>query len=175
MPVSSYPRVTVQGTGTAQNTQNGQALMLVNPSTGQYEAATAATFSGGGGGGDATAANQSTQIAEAQTSNLALADVSFFTQGTRDNLQDSFSGNSVGTNAEQIKNYLYNSTNAESVAQLLFDTTLNRSAAALLRIILQELQAINLNLTNGTQSTQIIQGGNVANVNGSNQLEVKSN
>jgi hypothetical protein len=56
MPVSSYPRVTVQGTGTPQNPQNGSALMVVNPSTGKYEAATAATF--GGGGGDATAANQ---------------------------------------------------------------------------------------------------------------------
>jgi len=56
MPVSSYPRVTVQGTGTPQNPQTGSALMVVNPSTGKYEAATAATF--GGGGGDATAANQ---------------------------------------------------------------------------------------------------------------------
>jgi hypothetical protein len=65
----------VQGTGTAQNTQNGQALMLVNPSTGKYEAATAATFGGGGGGGDATAANQSTQISEAIQSNLYLNNV----------------------------------------------------------------------------------------------------
>jgi len=75
MPVSSYPRVTVQGTGTAQNTQNGSALMVVNPSTGKYEAATAATFGGGGGGGDATAANQTTQISEAQQSNLSLSNI----------------------------------------------------------------------------------------------------
>jgi len=72
MPVSSYPRVTVQGTGTAQNTQNGSALMVVNPSTGKYEAATAATF-GGGGGGDATAANQTSQINLATTLNGSVA------------------------------------------------------------------------------------------------------
>lgn len=72
MPVSSYPRVTVQGTGTAQNTQNGSALMVVNPSTGKYEAATAATFSGGGGG-DATAANQTSQINLATTLNGSVA------------------------------------------------------------------------------------------------------
>jgi hypothetical protein len=73
MPVSSYPRVTVQGTGTAQNTQNGSALMVVNPSTGKYEAATAATFGGGGGGGDATAANQTSQINLATTLNGSVA------------------------------------------------------------------------------------------------------
>jgi len=188
MAIGSYPRVTVQGTSPSQNPQNGQSLMLLNPSTGQYESATASTFSGGGGGGDATSANQTIQIAEAQTSNLALGDVSFFTQGTRDNLVDSGSGNSVGINAELISGRLYNSAIGESVAQLLFnnnantsisnllfDTTLNRSVAELLRIILQELQSINANLTSGAQSTQIIQGGNVASVNGSNQLEVKSN
>lgn len=74
MPVSSYPRVTVQGTGTKQNTQNGSALMVVNPITGKYEAATAATF-GGGGGGDATASNQTTQITEAQASNSILSTI----------------------------------------------------------------------------------------------------
>ena len=81
MPISSYPRVTVQGTGTAQNTQNGSALMVVNPSTGKYEAATAATFGGGGGGGDATAANQSTQITEAQSANTYLSEIQLNTTG----------------------------------------------------------------------------------------------
>lgn len=63
MSIGSYPRVTVQGTSNAQNPQNGYGLMIFNSITGQYEAATAATFAGGGGGGgDATAANQTTQI-----------------------------------------------------------------------------------------------------------------
>jgi hypothetical protein len=62
MSINSYPRVTVQGTGPVNNPQNGQSLMVLNPSTGKYEAATTATFSGGGGGGDATANNQNTQI-----------------------------------------------------------------------------------------------------------------
>lgn len=93
MAIGSYPRVTVEGTGPSQNPQNGQGLMLLNPSTGLYESATASTFSGGGGG-DATAANQATQITEAQTTNLGLGDISFFTQGTKDNLFDNDSGNS---------------------------------------------------------------------------------
>jgi hypothetical protein len=61
MAITSYPRVTLQGTGPTQNPQNGTGLMVLNPSTNKYEAATAATFSGGGGG-DATAANQTSQI-----------------------------------------------------------------------------------------------------------------
>lgn len=173
MAIGSYPRVTVQGTGATNNIQNGLGLMVLNPSTGKYEAATAATFAGGGGG-DATAANQSTQITEAQLTN--------------DNLVDSGTGISIGFNAELISNRLYNSVIGESIAQLLFnnnantsianllyDNTSSRSVAALLNSILTELQSINTNLTNGNQSTQITQGGNVANVNGSNQLEVKSN
>jgi hypothetical protein len=46
MAISSYPRVTVQGTGNANNTQNGIALMVFNPTTNKYEAATAVTFGG---------------------------------------------------------------------------------------------------------------------------------
>lgn len=84
MPVSSYPRVTVQGTGTPNNPQNGQALMIVNPITGKYEAATAATFAGGGGG-DATAANQTTQINEAQTANSYLSSIESNTFSTSQN------------------------------------------------------------------------------------------
>jgi hypothetical protein len=70
MSVSSYPRVTIQGTGNLNNPQNGLGLMIYNPTSQRYEAATAATFGGGGGGGgDATAANQTTQINLATTAN----------------------------------------------------------------------------------------------------------
>ena len=62
MAISSYPRVAVQGSAANSNPQNGLSLMLLNSSTGQYEAATSSTFAGGGGGGGATAANQTTQI-----------------------------------------------------------------------------------------------------------------
>ena len=68
MAITSYPRTTVQGSGVTQNPQNGIGLMVLNPSTQKYEAATAATFSGGGGG-DATAANQTSQITLATTLN----------------------------------------------------------------------------------------------------------
>lgn len=62
MAISAYPRTAVQGTGAGTNKQNGLSLMLLNSTTGEYEAATSSTFAGGGGGGDATAANQTTQI-----------------------------------------------------------------------------------------------------------------
>jgi hypothetical protein len=75
MAIGSYPRVTVQGTGATNNIQNGLGLMVLNPSTSKYEAATAATFAGGGGGGDATAANQTTQIGEATTTNTNLTEI----------------------------------------------------------------------------------------------------
>jgi len=187
MPVSSYPRTAVQGSTNANNPQNGVGLMLYNNSTQQYEAATASTF-GGGGGGDATAANQSIQITEAQTSNINTSDTATYTKNTRDNLVDPGTSNSVGFNAELISSRLYNSAIGESIAQLLFSNVANesisqllynsgksKSAATLLQDILDALLTINTNLTNGNQSTQITQGGNVANVNGSNQLEVKSN
>ena len=75
MPVSSYPRFTVQGTGAQNNTQNGTAVMVLNPSTNKYEAATAATFGGGGGAGGATAANQTTQITVANDANVFLSNL----------------------------------------------------------------------------------------------------
>lgn len=72
MAISAYPRTAVQGSTANGNPQNGLSLMLLNSTTGQYEAATSDTFAGGGGGGDATAANQVTQINEAQTTNSLL-------------------------------------------------------------------------------------------------------
>jgi hypothetical protein len=80
MAIGSYPRVTVQGTGATNNIQNGLGLMVLNPSTQKYEAATAATFAGGGGGGgDATAANQATQISQATDTNSFLSTISINT------------------------------------------------------------------------------------------------
>jgi len=94
MAISAYPRVAVQGTTAANNPPNGQSLMLFNNSTQQYEPATAATFSGGGGGGgDATAANQTQQIAEAIVTNQYLI--------------DNGSGLSVGQSNEIINRFQY--------------------------------------------------------------------
>jgi pyruvate-formate lyase-activating enzyme len=69
MAISAYPRVAVEGTTATNNPPNGQSLMLFNAITQEYEPATSATFSGGG---DATAANQTTQITEAITTNNSL-------------------------------------------------------------------------------------------------------
>ena len=84
MAIGSYPRVTVQGTGATNNIQNGLGLMVLNPSTSKYEAATAATFSGGGGG-DATAANQASQISLATSLNAYNF---IFGKGTAEYLND---------------------------------------------------------------------------------------
>jgi len=81
MAIGAYPRTTVQGTGNAQNTQSGYGLMIFNATTQKYEAATAATFAAGGGG-DATAANQTTQINEAQTANSYLTSIESNTLST---------------------------------------------------------------------------------------------
>jgi hypothetical protein len=59
MAITSYPRVTIQGSGSGQNTPNGTGMMVLNPSTNKYEAATANTFNTVAAGG-ATASNQTT-------------------------------------------------------------------------------------------------------------------
>lgn len=118
MAITSYPRVTLQGTGPTQNPQNGQGLMVLNPATNKYEAATAATFSGGGGGGDATAANQSTQITEAQTLNGLITTLNTlittlntynnaFGTGSAEYLNDIKNNtNNVSSNIADIRNFL---------------------------------------------------------------------
>ena len=162
MSIGSYPRVTVQGTGAANNIQNGLGLMLLNPSTGQYEAATAATFSGGGGGGDATSANQTTQITEAQSTNNYL-----------DTIQNylNYDGNPAAYSLDLIKNsnsviesYLvaYGKPTAEYLNDIANNT---QNLASLLTDIKNLLQ-------NGTAKTQIVDsGGNGVNVTG-NALNV---
>lgn len=92
MGISAYPRVAVEGTTASNNPPNGQSLMLFNAITQEYEPATSATFSGGGGGGDATAANQTTQITEAITTNNSLTVLNssnfIFGKGTAEYLND---------------------------------------------------------------------------------------
>jgi hypothetical protein len=109
MAISAYPRVAVQGTTAANNPPNGQSLMLFNGTTQQYEPATAATFGGGGGGGDATAANQTTQISEAQTGNNLLTTLNssnfIFGKGTAEYLNDQyFVLNDIKNLLQDIKN-----------------------------------------------------------------------
>lgn len=163
MAIGSYPRVTVEGTGASQNPQNGQGLMLLNPSTGLYESATASTFGGGGGGGDATSANQESQIGEAQTANSLL-----------DTILNSglwYDGNYAGYSLDQIKisnsvieSYLvaYGKPTAEYLNDIANNT---QNLASLLTDIKNLLQ-------NGTAKTQIVDsGGNGVNVTG-NALNV---
>lgn len=147
MGLSSYPRVTVQGTGNANNVQNGFGLMVFNSTTGKYEAATASTF-GGVGGGDATAANQTSQI------NLATT----------------------------LNTYLYDSTSGYSavtllgfIAGLLNDINNNvQLGNADLGQIRNELIALNQATIDGTALTQIIGDGNIAFVDNTNKLQVKT-
>jgi hypothetical protein len=148
MAIGSYPRVTVQGTGATNNIQNGLGLMVLNPSTGKYEAATAATFAGGGGGGDATAANQTTQINEVIISNAFLTTIQTNTLNTANNLV--VSGNSA--------------------AQLLSDIL---DACTDIK---NELISLNNNITDGSQRVVIQDtSGNLANVDSTDKaLNVKT-
>jgi hypothetical protein len=73
MSIGSYPRVTVQGSGTGNNVQNGQGLMILNPSTNKYEAVTANTFNTVSAGG-ATASNQTTEITALNSIDNSLRD-----------------------------------------------------------------------------------------------------
>ena len=115
--------------------------MLLNPSTGKYESATASTFNAGGGGGDATAANQATQISEAQTTN----------------------------------SYLFESTSGYSAAELLgFIANLITTTNTKLQNIENELISLNTATIDGSQLTQIIGDGNIAYVDSSNKLQVKT-
>jgi hypothetical protein len=104
MAIGSYPRVIVQGTGATNNIQNGLGLMVLNPSTGKYEAATAATFSGGGGGGDATAANQTEQIDIATESNSFLDSIN--------NNGLYYDGTYAAQYLEQIRQYTESTSNS---------------------------------------------------------------
>jgi hypothetical protein len=138
MPISSYPRVTVQGTGTAQNTQNGSALMVVNPSTGQYEAATAATF-GGGGGGDATAANQATQISLA----TSLNSYNFiFGKGTAEYLNDQ------GFVLLDIKNLLTDIKTLETDIKTLLTDIKNNQTTSVQTTQIVDASGNSVNVTN---------------------------
>ncbi|MBW7844866.1 MAG: hypothetical protein H3C45_04345 [Bacteroidia bacterium] len=71
MAISSYPRTIVQNSEKNNNPENGLSLMIFDTVSQKYKAATDATFTGGGG--DATAANQTLQIVEAQLTNTLLS------------------------------------------------------------------------------------------------------
>lgn len=186
MAITSYPRVTIQGSGAAQNPQNGQGLMILNPSTGLYEAATAATFAGGGGGGgDATAANQSTQITEAQTNNTILGGVETELQNLNNNTATS-ANQSTQINEAQATNSLlndvalytnlmqsYNIAYGKPAAEYLNDIANNTDQIEnLLNDIKNLLTDIKSNQTTSVQKTQIVDAaGNAVNVE-SNKLYV---
>lgn len=176
MSIGSYPRVTVQGTGAANNIQNGLGLMVLNPSTNKYEAATAATFSGGGGGGDATAANQTTQITEAESANTYLGDIANY-------LFDGGSAQSAAELLNFIRNYTYENSSSQSIAELLYSASAAQSAASLLNdikttlgLINNELISLNTAIIDGSQRVVIQDaGGTTVDVNGSGQLETHNN
>jgi len=151
MPVTSYPRVTVQGTGAAQNTQNGNALMVLNPSTNLYEAATAATFAGGGG--SATAANQTSQIA-LETSLNAL----------------------VSTKANQISDAaaLANSTNGGVLVDTLTNQVLSVTMTALTTI--QACKTVTLiNISTNAKMTYCISGGTALSLEAGYSVKLNTN
>lgn len=171
MAISAYPRTAVQNSKSNTNKPNGLSLMIVDPVTGEYTPATAATFAGGGGDA-ATAANQDTQILEAQTANGYLS-----------NIQDSNSiiGNRLvnPSSNESVAQLLFSDDLSRSLAQLLVNNNLGLSAADLLTNIMDELQTISgtlqnidSNITNGQQRVVIQDSdGNTVKIT-SNRLNV---
>jgi hypothetical protein len=136
MPISSYPRVTVQGTSNAQNAQNGSSLMIFNPSTNKYEAVTAATL----GGGDATAANQTLQIGEAQGANTYLSNIELNTLDASNSLKDS------GSSAAQIL------SNILSVMNTLVTTLTNGDV----RVVIQSSTGDLVDVDSGKKALKIV-------------------
>lgn len=132
MAISSYPRVAVQGSAANSNPQNGLSLMLLNPSTGQYEAATSSTFSGGGsgGGGGATAANQTIQINEVGNTNNLLTTINNqipLLATLQEQLNGNNSLNSIVSFLPALDTYLYSiKTLIEFSNQLLTDIRKNQ-------------------------------------------------
>ena len=165
MAISAYPRTAVQNSKSNTNKPNGLSLMIVDPVTGEYTPATAATFAGGGGGGGgATATNQLTQISEAIITNSRLLHP---------------------VSNETITQLLFNDVAGKSIAQLLWNNDIGVSAADLLERLLAQtvntngyltqiigiLGTISSNLTNGKQRVVIQDtSGNTANVTGENAL-----
>jgi hypothetical protein len=149
MAISAYPRTAVQGSTASGNPQNGLSLMLLNSTSGQYEAATSATFAGGGGGGgDATAANQTSQI------NLATSLNSYLLDST------------TGYSAVTMLGFIAGLLNDLNSKVQLSNTDLGN--------IRNELISLNQAIISGEQVTQIIGDGNIAFVNASNELKIKS-
>lgn len=161
MPVSSYPRVTVQGTGNGQNPQNGQALMIYNTTTGKYEAATSSTFSGGGG--DATAANQTTQIGLATAGNANTSSIDTKLTTTNGNL------NSIISNTNTTNQYLFDSNGNKTAAELL----------AAINTVIKDckdlLTDIKNNQTNRTQKVTLTDGTTDNTFNGTSVEVHKTN
>lgn len=152
MAISAYPRTAVQGSKAAANPQNGLSLMLLNPATNEYEAATSTTFGGGGGAGGATAANQTTQITAANTTNdLLLESVSGYSAAQLLGFTTNLLNNLNAKNQE----------GADSTAKLLYD-------------IKQILTDISSNQINGSAMSMLVDtGGNIVAVT-SNALQVKN-
>jgi hypothetical protein len=130
MAISAYPRVAVTNSKSATNPPNGLSLMLVNPSTGNYEPATSATFAGGGGGGGATATNQVEQIGLAEAGNVLL-------------------GTAVANQGNQITEAQSTNTLLSQIQAVLEDA----STAALQNTIIAVLKLIN-----GGESGSVWQG-----------------
>lgn len=149
MAISAYPRTAVQNSKSNTNKPNGLSLMIVDPVTGEYTPATAATFAGGGGGDAATATNQQAQIAQ--------SDSLFIDPNTNAPL------------AASLYNSINSLTPGDSLGVII--DYLNSILAQLIQTN-STLENVDANITNGQQRVVIQDtSGNTANVSsGENAL-----
>lgn len=143
MPISSYPRITLNNTNKDINPQNGTGIVIYDFGAGQYRVLDSQTIPVNEGG---FAANNTLISSLGPKLPDLLVDISDQT---------------IANRAREIE---------ENLRAINFT---NESAGDLLYQILFELQNLNSTILNGTGAIQIKgSNGNLANVSGANRLAV---
>ena len=143
MPISSYPRITLEGTAPENNPLSGTGLSLLDNLTNEYRVANSDLFPINDGG---LAANNTLISSLGPKLPDLLVDI--------DDV-------SIANRTKQVE---------ENLRSINFG---NQSAGDLLEQILSSISNIEGLLTNGTGAIQIKGGGNIANVDSANKLLVK--
>jgi hypothetical protein len=143
MPISSYPRITLEGTAPENNPLSGTGLSLLDNLTNEYRVANSDLFPINDGG---LAANNTLISSLGPKLPDLLVDI--------DDV-------SIANRTKQVE---------ENLRSINFG---NQSAGDLLEQILNSISNIEGLLTNGTGAIQIKGGGNIANVDSANKLLVK--
>ena len=156
MPISSYPRITLNNTQKNNNAQNGTGIVIYDLDNSVYKVLDSNTIPVNAGG--------------LPSENTAI--------GILDSLNATdYAGETIGNTNYEIKRNTEKQIGASilSISDLLVSVTNDATAGDMLYDINQSLLTIVSLLQNGTGAIQILGGtGNIANVNGDKQLLVKT-